>query len=463
MTRMTKLGVVVAMGALVGLAPSAHGQASFRPRFTAQAPIPAAVGPAAGRQAMALADVNADQRPDLVAIAPDDDQVAVRLNDGSGGFAAATSVDLQLTPTAVAVADVTSPFGGAAAGAPDGVPDLLIGGDLGELQILPGLGGGAFEDADAMDLDETFEIVGLAVGDFDGTAGADVAVLDVDGVMVLCNAAGVLAPCGTGGLLAVGDDPIEIVSGEFTGDGRADLAVLDRVDQRVWPLLGSGDGNFTPGTAVNVAGEASSGESVDLAVARMNDDALDDLVVVNYSDDFQFLGVTLLGTARGVFRSLAFVADFQASSLAVADFDGGDEGAADVIAGYADGGLTVNIGDGTGSLADPFIPVGSNTVGAVALLLAGDLNGDAAPDLVALHDGGDSVRVLLNATAPFCAGDCNANGTVTIEELTRGVNILLGEADPRDCIALDVDGNQMVTVDELVRAVNGALEGCPAS
>ena len=117
MTRMTKLGVVVvAVGALVGLAPSAHGQASFRPRFTAQAPIPVAVGLAAGRQAMALADLNADQRPDLVAIAPDDDQVAVRLNDGSGGFAAATSVDLQLTPTAVAVADVTSPFGGAASG-----------------------------------------------------------------------------------------------------------------------------------------------------------------------------------------------------------------------------------------------------------------------------------------------------------------------------------------------------------
>ena len=43
------------------------------------------------------------------------------------------------------------------------------------------------------------------------------------------------------------------------------------------------------------------------------------------------------------------------------------------------------------------------------------------------------------------------------------LNILLGEADPRDCIALDVDGNLTVTVDELVRAVNGALEGCPAS
>lgn len=464
MMRTTMFWLLGLVAVLHAAAPAAHGQASFRPRFSAQDPFAVPVGPDAGRQALALADLNGDQRPDLVAIAPGDDQVAVRLNDGSGGFGAATLYDLLITPTAVAVADVGSPFDAPAAGAPDGVPDLLVGGDLGELQILPGTGGGAFaDDGDALELDETFEIVGLAAGEFDAAAGVDVALLDVDGVLVLCNAAGALAPCGAGGLIAVGADPTEIVSGEFNGDARADLAVLDRTDQRVWPLLGNADGTFMSGSAVNVAGEASSGVAVDVSVARMNDDALDDLVVVNYSDDFQFLGVTLLGTARGVFRGLAFVADFQASSLAVADFDAGDDGASDVIAGYADGGLTVNIGDGTGALADPFIPVGSNTVGTVALLLTGDLNGDAAPDLVAMHDAGDNARVLLNVTAPFCAGDCNANGNVSIDELMRGVNILLGEADPRDCIALDVDGNLMVTVNELVGAVNGALEGCPAS
>ena len=98
-----------------------------------------------------------------------------------------------------------------------------------------------------------------------------------------------------------------------------------------------------------------------------------------------------------------------------------------------------------------------------AWVVAGDLDGDGAPDLVLAHSGGASARVLLNVTAPYCVGDCNANGAVTIEELMRGVNIVLGESDPRDCIALDADGSLTVTVNELVAAVNGSLEGCPTN
>jgi len=451
----------------IAFAPAAHAQAGFRPRFRPQAPFAIAIGADAGRQALALADLNGDQKPDLVAIEPADKRVAVRLNDGSGGFGAAQPVALDVTPSAVAVADVASPPTSPAQGAPDGKPDLLIGTDDGALLVAPGVGDGTFAvDRAPAALGQTDSIVGIATGEFDAAPGTDVALLDLNGVLVLCGgAAGILSPCGSGDLLLIGDDPIEIGSGDFNGDAKADLVVLDGTDQRILPLFGKGDGTFDVRQAVNVSGEANEGVAVDMVVTDLDGDGIDDVTVANSHEFLQFLAVTLLGTTRGTCRTLAFVIDFNASALAVGDFDNGDDHASDVLVGYSGptrGGVTVNIGDTFGSFADPFIPVGTNTVGPVGLLLAADLDGDGVTDVVAARPDGESARVLLNGTLPFCAGDCNADGAVSVDEITRGINILLGEIDPRECVAADVDSNFAVTINELVAAVRNDLEGCPA-
>ena len=70
--------------------------------------------------------------------------------------------------------------------------------------------------------------------------------------------------------------------------------------------------------------------------------------------------------------------------------------------------------------------------------------------------------MLLNRTEPSCTGDCDHNGTVSIDELLRGVNILLGQASVNECLAMDFDGNSRVTVNELVAAVARDLSGCSA-
>jgi hypothetical protein len=59
-----------------------------------------------------------------------------------------------------------------------------------------------------------------------------------------------------------------------------------------------------------------------------------------------------------------------------------------------------------------------------------------------------------------CTGDCNGNGTVTVDELTKGVNIALGTAGVVLCPSFDKDGSDTVTVNELIEGVNNALEGC---
>jgi hypothetical protein len=63
--------------------------------------------------------------------------------------------------------------------------------------------------------------------------------------------------------------------------------------------------------------------------------------------------------------------------------------------------------------------------------------------------------------AATCTGDCNGDGTVSIDELINGVNILLGRVAVQQCTASDRDGNGTVTIDELVVAVRSTLEGCP--
>jgi hypothetical protein len=59
-----------------------------------------------------------------------------------------------------------------------------------------------------------------------------------------------------------------------------------------------------------------------------------------------------------------------------------------------------------------------------------------------------------------CAGDCNGDGRVSINELVTGVGIALGTSPLASCTALDRDDNGRVTIAELVATVNSALN-CP--
>lgn len=73
------------------------------------------------------------------------------------------------------------------------------------------------------------------------------------------------------------------------------------------------------------------------------------------------------------------------------------------------------------------------------------------------------ILAVAPAAHAVCAGDCNGNGEVTVDELVRGVNIALGGAELNTCTALDSDGDSSVAVNELVAAVSNALGGCSVS
>ncbi len=66
------------------------------------------------------------------------------------------------------------------------------------------------------------------------------------------------------------------------------------------------------------------------------------------------------------------------------------------------------------------------------------------------------------AGAQNCAGDCNGDEEVAINELITCVNIALAELPMDTCLAADADGGGEVEINDLIAAVNAALSGCAA-
>ena len=76
----------------------------------------------------------------------------------------------------------------------------------------------------------------------------------------------------------VGSSPGQVVVGDFNGDGRQDLAVLNTGDQTISLLLGNGDGTFQPAKS-----QATSSTATGLAAGDFNGDGKLDLALANGS------------------------------------------------------------------------------------------------------------------------------------------------------------------------------------
>jgi YVTN family beta-propeller protein len=60
-----------------------------------------------------------------------------------------------------------------------------------------------------------------------------------------------------------------------------------------------------------------------------------------------------------------------------------------------------------------------------------------------------------------CAGDCNRDGSVTVDELLVMVSIALGNVDASACTRGDLNHDGQIAITEILTAVNAVLNGCP--
>ena len=127
----------------------------------------------------------------------------------------------------------------------------------------------------------------------------------------------------------------------------------------------------------------------------------------------------------------------------------GQPRAGEALVNVATAGVQGAVSDEGGGLTAAGNAAGALLVAWQSLRLQG-----AAPD-------GDGMGVFARAgVAARCAGDCDGDGTVAIDELVRGVALALDDGSAAACAALDADGDDRVVIAELIAAVASALNGC---
>jgi hypothetical protein len=208
-------------------------------------------------------------------------------------------------------------------------------------------------------------------------------------------------------LLPVPGNPSSVLVGDFNGDGRPDLAVLDSSAGTVSVFLGFGDGRFQqPPSSVALPGHPTALVGVDF-----NADGRPDLA----SLDGQAGVVTFIpGNGDGTFAaqdkvSFALPAGVHADAIAFAHFD--PNGPLDMAALDAGTGqVTVFLGTGVGH----FRQGSSFAVGGTPSALAAvDFNGDGRPDLAVLDNqvaSGTPVATLIPG---------NGDGTFAVQGAVR--------------------------------------------
>jgi len=271
----------------------------------------------------------------------------------------------------------------------DGIPDLAVANTgSGTVSILLGNGDGTFTQAPLSPVTVGSYPFSLLVADFNGDGIADLAVTNYgDGTLT------VLLGRGNGSFqqahnspIRIGANPTQLVTGDFNGDGIADLAAIDlEINGAITILLGAGDGTFSQAAMSPIAVSYPNS----LAVADFSGDGIADLAEV---DSYGNLNV-FLGNGDGTFAKTAIQTAVGDTPISIAADDFNGDGITDLaIADYGSGSVSILLGQGGGTFAQAeSIQVGSNPV-AIAV---GDFNGDGIGDLAVVNAGSASVSILL--------------------------------------------------------------------
>jgi hypothetical protein len=387
-----------------------------------------------GANAVAIADVNNDGKPDLVvtnwcpysSCTTPGPNVGVLLGNGDGTFqTAVVYASGGLFADAIAIADVNG----------DGKPDLIVANcgsssqnncvstsGSGDVSVLLGNGDGTFQTALLYSLGAS-GATSVAVADVNGDGKPDLIVATGSSTAGLV---GVLLGNGNGTFQTEvtyssgGLSPLAVAAANL-GNGHIDVVVANQCaadcsSSNVGVLVGNGEGTFQ--TVVTYGSGGLFPDSV--AIADVNRDGKPDVMVANSSTSLDVdngnVGV-LLGNGDGTLQTAVAYGSgaFGAASVAVADVNGDGKldlvvancsGTASSCIGTVPGDVGVLLGNGNGTFQTAVsYGSGANTPFGVAVA---DVNGDGRPDIVAANcsssncgQGTGYAGVLINQSTPW--------------------------------------------------------------
>lgn len=378
------------------------------------------------------ADVNGDDRLDLLTANRDSQDVSLFLGNGNGTFQNEIRITQvgagQVTaPTSIAVGDLNK----------DGLVDLIVPRTLRGVDLFLGNGDGTFQNP--INAPGAVSSNDVIVRDVNADGNPDVLTIEFN--ILSDNTLTVRLGNGDGTVQAAqtfvtGSKPERVLVADVNNDLKVDVLTVNDFGRDISLLLGNGDGTFQPLISVKV-GERPK----DLSVVDVNQDGNLDLLAANTGSGSISV---LLGNGDATFQpDQRFSTETFPGSIASGDIN--NDGKLDVVTGNLTDSVSVLIGNGDGS----FLGSQRSAVGEFPeALVVADVNGDGRPDLVVANRNTNDVSILIsNGDGSFqpqrrfavgarpesvAVADLNGDGrpdVVTTNLNDDDVSILLGNGD----------------------------------
>jgi hypothetical protein len=406
------------------------------PTFAAQATFAVGDNP----YAVAVADLNGDGRPDLVAANKNAGSISVLLNTGAPGaapsFAGQVTFAVGTNPYYVAIADVNG----------DGKPDLAVanhGSTFASVLLNTAAPGAA---APGFAAQSTFAIgansYAVALADINGDGKPDLVVADTSNrLSVLSNSTPATITAGTATGTIVDNDPaptlsvnsVSVAEGNAGTTSATFTVTLSAASgQTVTVDFATADGTATAadGDYVPVTGTVTfaPGQTTRTFTVTVNGDTrneADETFVVNLSAPTNASIAT--GTGTGTITNDDPVPTLSVDSVTVAEGNAGTTTATFTVTLSAASGQTVTVSaataDGTATAPGDYVALAPTLVtfapGVTTQTVTVTVNGDA------LDEADETFTVNLSAPTNATIGTGTGTGTITDDDAPPGVSLSL--------------------------------------